>query len=1085
MSIIKDTINNFEIIYFENDFWQKPVITEKQIFDNIFSSKNLPYNYIAFPWANYIDNQWIGNYDVLEKTIENEVEKNTIVNANKTYFTVIQHMLFRNYIDKLKKLNIKYIFTPHKMKSDSILEEEHNICIIPISLFPAQYNNSNIFNDIKNKNYLASFIGQINHHAHLTEIRKEMFSAFLNKPDCFIKANDSWFYQGVVYDSNFKDNTKLLYNQNTDIELYKLTMANSKFSLCPLGTGPNSIRFWESLSYGCIPILLSDNLILPEILGIKYDDFCIIWKETQIDSLYNYLLKFDDKRIKQMSNKCVEMYNNYFSINKIHTSVLYYFSKIFALETKLNYENKNIFISQYYKINSPDKNYNIQRQKEIDFCLQKNVENKYIDEIHLILENDYDLNFINNINNITIRKIITGKRINFKDVFTYSNDCLNGAKCILANSDIYIDDSIEILKNINFDCDKLFISLNRYEKNCDTNPPLLNGLEMNDAEYKGCQGYLEPFQESIWSQDTWIWKSPITDLTNDFNFNLGVVGCDNYINYLMYKLNYKVLNCSKIICCNHVDKLSIVNTPCGISKGNVSKKKEERIGNKDVYIFLENQSEIPDMFTKKIDTIMNNEKHGIAKLSFTKNVSEIELIDSQVIASSFSSDLYKPSNVLFSNSNYWEPDKKDENMFIQFNFEKEYDIVGMDITGKQLSRCDLVCGYLKKFRIEYFSNKWIKIDEEFSGIEINNANYIKKKYFKESITCTKIKICPLEYVNIKALKLKFYKLDYEKKDIFNFLVNNVEYFKLLNQTVNTVQDINKVIVTNKNNNKINNKNDGKYSYSVNILGEQIKEGICLFTYVMNRSYNIYNNINSWIKQKVDQIIILDWNSKEDMNDYVKSLNDERILYIRVINEKYFIRTFAQNLAARFCKFDKIAKIDSDIVLSDNFFENHLLKHGNFYVGEWRCARDDNEKSLHGNIYLFLNDYFRVNGYNEFIKDYGWDDSDFTIRLISCGLNKKLLNYDFMYHVPHDEVCRNENLLNHESHSLLKTYTNKFCLRNIIWNNNYKTQQFSIHKINKNLIICDRIKDNEYHFDETEKEKAIKEARELLISWKIL
>ena len=67
-------------------------------------------------------------------------------------------------------------------------------------------------------------------------------------------------------------------------------------------------------------------------------------------------------------------------------------------------------------------------------------------------------------------------------------------------------------------------------------------------------------------------------------------------------------------------------------------------------------------------------------------------------------------------------------MFIQFNFEKEYDVVGIDITGKQLSRHDLVYGYLKKFRIEYFLDKWIKIDEEFSGIEINNANYVKKIY---------------------------------------------------------------------------------------------------------------------------------------------------------------------------------------------------------------------------------------------------------------------------------------------------------------------------------------------------------------------
>ncbi len=33
--------------------------------------------------------------------------------------------------------------------------------------------------------------------------------------------------------------------------------------MCPSGSGPNSIRLWESLGFGCIPVLLSDTLRLP------------------------------------------------------------------------------------------------------------------------------------------------------------------------------------------------------------------------------------------------------------------------------------------------------------------------------------------------------------------------------------------------------------------------------------------------------------------------------------------------------------------------------------------------------------------------------------------------------------------------------------------------------------------------------------------------------------------------------------------------------------------------------------------------------------------------------------------------------
>ena len=42
-----------------------------------------------------------------------------------------------------------------------------------------------------------------------------------------------------------------------------MLLLNSKYTLCPSGSGPNSIRLWESLACGSIPIILSDTLDLP------------------------------------------------------------------------------------------------------------------------------------------------------------------------------------------------------------------------------------------------------------------------------------------------------------------------------------------------------------------------------------------------------------------------------------------------------------------------------------------------------------------------------------------------------------------------------------------------------------------------------------------------------------------------------------------------------------------------------------------------------------------------------------------------------------------------------------------------------
>lgn len=59
-TIISNYNNNYKIVYFNNyKSWQKPVITEYQIFKNLINNKITPYNYFAFPWANLVDSKWL------------------------------------------------------------------------------------------------------------------------------------------------------------------------------------------------------------------------------------------------------------------------------------------------------------------------------------------------------------------------------------------------------------------------------------------------------------------------------------------------------------------------------------------------------------------------------------------------------------------------------------------------------------------------------------------------------------------------------------------------------------------------------------------------------------------------------------------------------------------------------------------------------------------------------------------------------------------------------------------------------------------------------------------------------------------
>ena len=189
-----------------------------------------------------------------------------------------------------------------------------------------------------------------------------------------------------------------------------------------------------------------------------------------------------------------------------------------------------ILITTYYQSD------NLERQKEIDECLKKNVENELISSIHLLNDNIYE--FPKSLSN-KIRQIIVDedskKRLNYSYAIKYINDNCPGEICLLANSDMYYDNSLSLLKNISEEKWKnTFYALSRYN---------IENIENigNDNKIKlqyGCQG----------SQDTWIFKSPAKIDYNDCDFHFGLPACDHKIAFSFYKNGYNVLNpCFDII----------------------------------------------------------------------------------------------------------------------------------------------------------------------------------------------------------------------------------------------------------------------------------------------------------------------------------------------------------------------------------------------------------------------------------------------------------------------------------------------------------------------------------------------------------
>ena len=199
-----------------------------------------------------------------------------------------------------------------------------------------------------------------------------------------------------------------------------------------------------------------------------------------------------------------------------------------------------------------------------------------------------------------------------------------------------------------------------------------------------------------------------------------------------------------------------------------------------------------------------------------------------------------------------------------------------------------------------------------------------------------------------------------------------------------------------------------WSPSTNLIDEPLSDGIAMYVHLMNRNENVRKNLPNWLGQRFDELILLDWSSKEPVAEIPGVFEDPRVRVVRVDGQTQFIRTLAQNLASRMARRQRIFKCDSDVEFRGDFFSAHPLQPGEFWVGEWHHARNMNERHLHGETYYFIQDFERVNGYDERILSYGYDDSNLKDRMVLAGLRKKVINYDFLHHQKHGDDLRASN-----------------------------------------------------------------------------
>ena len=190
-------------------------------------------------------------------------------------------------------------------------------------------------------------------------------------------------------------------------------------------------------------------------------------------------------------------------------------------------------------------------------------------------------------------------------------------------------------------------------------------------------------------------------------------------------------------------------------------------------------------------------------------------------------------------------------------------------------------------------------------------------------------------------------------------------------------------------------------------GADAPAGVSLVTCCMNRNHNLVRALGSWLAHpQISEIVIVDWNSTPGIAASLAEagIDDARIRILRIEDEPRWVLSYAFNAGFRMARYDRVLKADADIVLAPDFFDRNPLEPGQFIAGNWRQASAGQE-FVNGFFYTHRADLAAVNGFNEYITSYGWDDDDLYDRMVAAGSTRHDVAPDTVTHLDHDDDAR--------------------------------------------------------------------------------
>ncbi len=262
-------------------FWQFPCRTEGAAFSlhqhraPLREGRTL-HVYLGLPWATWLDMRRrdpalpasAAEFALQRVRLQGLHGAVQAAGGRLRVHTVCQHVAWADLLPAWAELGVTDVWLSHLPARPEALAPLHRAGLQghPWRLFAVNVEDSarraglEPGRDPAQRRWLASFVGA--HAPHYVSDVRQRLQRLAAVPGFHVALREGWHFEQVVYGHQVAGQ-EAPPEPDDSVRAYNALLTDSVFALCPSGAGPNTLRLWEALAAGTVPVLLGEMPVLP------------------------------------------------------------------------------------------------------------------------------------------------------------------------------------------------------------------------------------------------------------------------------------------------------------------------------------------------------------------------------------------------------------------------------------------------------------------------------------------------------------------------------------------------------------------------------------------------------------------------------------------------------------------------------------------------------------------------------------------------------------------------------------------------------------------------------------------------------